>query len=222
MNMKQDKTKALFIARKIFAELVFDVQSLEGMPFTMPEVQTYLQGITVGGHKVADVEKLKQQKLGWELLIDMVEQGTFSLTKETACAIQDVLGLGEALNSGQFRTGQVGIAGTEYKPPKADLLDVVFSRLVEDILKIEDVREQAYRLHLDFARNQFFWDANKRTGLLMLNGHLMSNGYAPLSIPAKQLVEYNTGMIRFYDSGDYDEMLAFLRECHERMYRRFE
>lgn len=38
--MEQDKTKALFIARKVFAELVYDVQSLEGMPFTMPQPQS--------------------------------------------------------------------------------------------------------------------------------------------------------------------------------------
>ncbi|XXJ18886.1 Fic family protein [Desulfovibrio caledoniensis] len=220
--MKQNKEKALFIARKVFAELVFDVQSLEGMPFTLPEVQTYLQGVTVGGHKVADVEKLKQQKLGWELLIDMVKEGTFSLTKETACAIQGVLGLGEALDPGQFRSGQVGIAGTEYKPPRASELDSIFERVIKDIQELEDVREQAYRLHLDFARNQFFWDANKRTGLLMLNGHLMSNGYAPLSVPAKRLTEYNAGMLRFYESGDYAEMMGFLEECHKAMYGRFE
>lgn len=220
--MKQDKAKALFIAQKVFAELVFDVQSLEGMPFTMPEVQTYLQGVTVGGHKVSDVEKLKQQKLGWELLIKMVKDGSFSLAKETACAIQSVIGHGESLAPGQFRTGQVGIAGTEYKPPKANLLDVIFNHVIEDVLKLAHISEQAYRLHLDFARNQFFWDGNKRTGLLMLNGHLMNNGYAPLSIPAKRLIEYNAGMIRFYDSGDYAEMMFFLRQCHEAMYGRFE
>lgn len=220
--MEQNKEKALFIARKVFAELVFDVQSLEGMPFTMPEVQTYLQGVTVGGHKVGDVEKLKQQKLGWELLIDMVKQDAFKLTKQTACALQGVLGLGEALDPGQFRSGQVGIAGTEYKPPKADELDSIFAKVIEQILKLGDVLEQAYRLHLDFARNQFFWDANKRTGLLMCNGHLLSNGYSPLSIPAKRLTEYNAGMLRFYESGDSREMLAFLRECHEAMYARFE
>jgi prophage maintenance system killer protein len=220
--MKQDKAKALFIAQKIFAELVFDVQSLEGMPFTMPEVQTYLQGVTVGGHKVADLEKLKQQKLGWELLIEMVKDGSFSLTKETACAIQSVIGHGEALAPGQFRTGQVGIAGTEYKPPKASALDEIFKQVIEKLLMLNHVREQAYHLHLDFARSQFFWDGNKRTGLLMLNGHLMSNGYAPLSVPAKRLNEYNAGMIRFYESGDYSEMMIFLRGCHETMYRRFE
>lgn len=220
--MKQDKEKALFIAKKVFAELVFDVQRLEGMPFTMPEVQTYIQGVTVGGHKVSDVEKLKQQKLGWEALIDLVRTDSFSLTKETACSIQKVIGKGEALELGQFRSGQVGIAGTEYKPPQANALDEIFERVITKILELKDVREQAYRLHLDFARNQFFWDGNKRTGLLMLNGHLMSNGYSPLSVPAKRLIEYNAGMIDFYENGDYTQMLAFLKECHEAMYGRFE
>ena len=220
--MKQDKEKALFIATKVFAELVFDVQRLEGMPFTMPEVQTYIQGVTIGGHKVSDVEKLKQQKLGWETLIDMVRTDSFCLTKETACSIQKVIGQGEALEPGQFRTAQVGIAGTEYAPPQANKLDEIFARVIKEILELQDIREQAYRLHLDFARNQFFWDGNKRTGLLMLNGHLMSNGYSPLSIPAKRLTEYNAGMIDFYDSGDSTQMLAFLKECHKAMYRRFE
>ncbi len=219
--MKQDKEKALFIANKVFTELVFDVQSLEGMPFTMPEVQTYIQGVTVGGHKVSDVEKLKQQKLGWETLIDLVKTDSFSLTKETACSIQKVIGKGEALEPGQFRSGQVGIAGTEYKPPHTSDLDEIFGRVIKEILELEDVREQAYCLHLDFARNQFFWDGNKRTGLLMLNGHLMSNGYAPLSVPAKRLTEYNAGMIKFYESGERGEMMTFLKECHEAMYGRF-
>jgi len=220
--MKQDKEKALFIAKKVFAELVFDVQKLEGMPFTMPEVQTYLQGITIGGHKVSEVEKLKQQKLGWEKLVDLVKSDSFALTKEVACSIQGVIGKGEALESGYFRTGQVGIAGTEYKPPRADDLDGIFKSVIKEILEINDIREQAYRLHLDFARNQFFWDGNKRTGLLMLNGHLMNNGYAPLSVPAKMLTEYNAGMIKFYENGDRNEMMAFLKECHETMYGRFE
>jgi prophage maintenance system killer protein len=219
--MKQDKAKALFIARKVFAELVFDVQSLEGMPFTMPEVQTYLQGVTIGGHKISDVDKLRQQQLGWELLIDMVKDDSFALTKETACAIQKVLAHGEALEVGQFRSGQVGIAGTEYAPPRAEELEALFVQVIDAIKALTDVREQAYRLHLDFARSQFFWDGNKRTGLLMLNGHLMSNGYCPLSVPAKRLTEYNAAMLRFYESGDYAEMLAFLRECHEAMYGRF-
>ncbi len=220
--MKQDKKRALFIAQKVFAELVFDVQSLEGMPFTMPEVQTYIQGITIGGHKVTDEAKLNQQILGWKKLIELVQMDTFAVTKEVVCSIQEVIAKDEALEVGQFRSGQVSIAGTEYRPPKASELEGLFVSVIDEILVLEGICEQAYRLHLDFARSQFFYDGNKRTGLLMLNGHLMSNGYSPLSVPAKRLIEYNAGMIKFYESGDYAEMMVFLKECHETMYRRFE
>ncbi len=219
--IKLHKKKALFIAKKIFAELVFDTQSLERMPFTMPEVQTYIQGITVGGHKIADEEKLKQQILGWSRLIELVENATFSLTKETACLLQKIIAKNEALEVGRFRSGQVSIAGTDHQPPHADQLDDVFRYTLDDILTIKDIQEQAYRLHLDFAYNQFFYDGNKRTGLLMMNGHLMSHGYPPLSIPAKRLHEYNSGMIRFYEHGAYDTMMVFLKQCHEAMYQRF-
>ena len=220
--MKQDKKKALFIAQKVFAELVFDVQKLEGMPFTMPEVQTYLQGITVGGHHVTDEDKLKQQVLGWKHLLFLVKTGDFSLTKDSACSIQEILARDEALEIGHFRSGRVGIAGTWYSPPPANELNELFERMLHEIGALPDIREQAYRLHLDFARNQFFYDGNKRTGLLMCCGHLMSNGYPPLSVPAKRLIEYNAGMIRFYESGNYTEMIDFLRECHQSMYGRFE
>ncbi|WP_245587878.1 Fic family protein [Desulfovibrio inopinatus] len=220
--MKQNKKKALFIARKVFSELVFDIQKLEGMPFTMPEVQTYIQGITVGGHKITDEEKLKQQILGWEKIITFVSTDTFSLSKEIACSIQAIIAKDEVLEIGQFRSGQVGIAGTEYTPPRAETLDKNFSEMLIHIKKLHDICEQAYRLHLDFARNQFFYDGNKRTGLLMLNGHVMSYGFPPLSIPAKRQIEYNEKMIRFYENGDYAEMLVFLKECHHAMYDRFE
>ncbi len=83
----------------------------------MPEVQTYIQGITVGGYKIADEEKLKQHVLGWEKLIELVSTDTFVLSKKIACSIQAVIAKDEALEIGQFRSGQVGIAGTEYMPP---------------------------------------------------------------------------------------------------------
>ena len=219
--MKQDKKKAVFIAQKMFAELVFDVQKLEGMPFTLPEVQTYLQGITVGGHKVTDEDKLKQQIRGWKHLIALVKTEDFALTRDIACSIQEIIAKDDTLEIGQFRSGGVGIASTSYSPPPADTLDTVFEEMLEEIRAMPDAREQAYRLHLDFARNQFFYDGNKRTGLLMCCGHLMSNGYPPVSIPARRLAEYNAGMVRFYENGSCAEMMDFLGRCHQAMYERF-
>lgn len=219
--MIKDKRKALFIAHKLFAELVFDMAKLEGLPFTMPEVQTYLQGVTVGGHKVSAVEKLRRLKLSWELLIELVKKDEFSPTLETACTIQKVIGHGEAIPLDAHRTDQVNTARTGYRPLQSGEPNELFSSMLHDMLKFKDVREQAYRLYLDFARNQFFSGGNRGTGLLMANGHLISNGYPPLSFPAKRLTEYNDAMVRFYESDGYEEMMTFLKECHETMYGRF-
>ena len=39
-NMKPDQAKALMLAKRQLAELVFDAVNLEGINFTLPEIQT--------------------------------------------------------------------------------------------------------------------------------------------------------------------------------------
>jgi len=53
-NMKPNKAKAIMLAKRQLAEFVCDAVNLEGINFTLPEIQTLLEGITVGGHKVTD------------------------------------------------------------------------------------------------------------------------------------------------------------------------
>jgi prophage maintenance system killer protein len=40
-NMKPDQAKALMLAKRQLAELVFDAVNLEGINFTLPEIQTF-------------------------------------------------------------------------------------------------------------------------------------------------------------------------------------
>ena len=63
------------------------------------------------------------------------------------------------------------------------------------------------------ARNQFFYDVNKRTGRLMMNGILLAEGYPVLNLPAKRQLEFNELMMRFYESNEEAAMNAFLRSC---------
>jgi len=63
------------------------------------------------------------------------------------------------------------------------------------------------------ARNQFFYDVNKRTGRLMMNGILLSTGYPALNLSANRKLEFNELMMRFYETGDETEMNGFMRSC---------
>jgi hypothetical protein len=67
----------------------------------------------------------------------------------------------EAMTWGEFRNGQVSIAGTAWKPPHWETLDAQFDALIDRLCTISDVFIRAMTLYLDMARNQYFWDGNK-------------------------------------------------------------
>ena len=213
--------KALFIAKKNLAGLVYDFQTLEGMPFTLPEVQTYLQGITVGGHKIEDEDKLKQQALAWKQLIVLVETNSFVFSKATACALQAIVAKDEALEIGRFRQGQVWIKGADYLPPDHETLDARFQALCERISALEDPFEQGGVAALDMARNQYFYDGNKRTGFLMMNGLFLTNGLLPFSVPSKHVLDYNIMMLEYYATGNERPMRRFFEEQYAAQYPGF-
>ena len=129
-----DQPAALWRAEKLHAGLVTDTVNLEGNPFTLPEVQTLLEGVTVGGHRLSDAEQVQNQSESWHKLIALVRDGAFAVTNDVACTLNGIVARKEALEWGVFRDRQVTIAGPEWMPPRAEGLDAglscvqVFSR----------------------------------------------------------------------------------------------
>ncbi len=60
------------------------------------------------------------------------------------------------------------------------------------------------------AKCQFFYDGNKRTSRLMMNAILLEAGYPILNIKAKDKLEFNSMMIRFYDGDDIVPSVEYL------------
>jgi len=215
-GIKPNPEKALMLAKREVGVLVHDSVLLEGINFTLPEVNTLLEGITVGGHKLSDQQIAVNQGNAWRYLFSKVKNGEFGLSVEFVCALHALAGKEEALEWGQFRSGMVTIAGSEYLPPKVIELPTKFNEMVISANNIDDVYDKAIHVFLTMARNQFFYDVNKRMGRLMMNGILLSAGYPALNLSAKRKLEFNELMMRFYDSGDEAEMNAFMRSCIDR------
>jgi Fic family protein len=208
-----DVIRACFRAQKILEGIVYDTVHLEGNPFTFPEVKTLLEGITVGGHKLSDERQVLNQAKSWKTLFHLIQSGRFDISKETFCLLQSIVAEEEALDWGTFRTGTVAIAGTEHIPPSSGDPDAIFDQGIDFINKIKNPHEKGILFVLFGSLNQFFWDGNKRTSRLMMNGILLSAGYDVINIPAKKRLEFNEKMTRFYDSRDGSEMIAFLVSC---------
>ena len=189
-QMEPDKNRALMLAKRQLAELVLDAVNLEGIPFTLPEVQTLLDGITVGGHKLSDQQITLNQAEAWQTLFQWIEHSEFHLTEEKVCALHAVAGKEDALEWGQFRSGGVTIAGTDYMPPEPARLKSIFQQMVQDALEQPDIYDRAIFIFLSMARAQFFYDVNKRMGRFMMNGILLKAGYPAINLPARRQLEF--------------------------------
>jgi Fic family protein len=214
-NIKPNKAKALMLAKRQLAELVCDAVNLEGISFTLPEIQTLLDGITVGGHKVTDQQIALNQAETWRTLFALIENNEFAITLEKVCALHRIAARDEALEWGRFRSGGVTIAGTDYMPPPAASLPELFAKMVNEASGIADIYDQAIHFFLTMARCQFFYDVNKRMGRFVMNGLLLSCGFPAINLPAKRQLEFNELMLAFYQTGDQQRMNAFLRSCLE-------
>lgn len=212
---------ALQLAQRDLSLLVYDAVNLEGVAMTLPEVQTILDGITVGGHKISDQTMAVNQAKAWELLFEMVKMGRFRFDKATALAIHQVAAKDEALDWGKFRSDFVTISGSDYEPPAPEMLDEYWTALEASLHKITDVYDRAITAFLQMARVHF-WDVNKRTGRFMMNGILLAHGYPIINVPAKRQQAFNQLMLDFYADNDMTAMNAFLRSClDQRLLRNF-
>lgn len=212
--------KALFDAKRLIAQIVTDVVNLEDINYTVPEVQTLLDGITVGGHKLQDELITLNQISAWKFLFTAIEDRNFKLEQNFLMQLHSLVGYKEALTWGIFRSGQVSISGTDYLPPKASELELLWDKLQVLITsKLSnsnnniDVYHAAVLLFAEMARNQFFFDGNKRTARMMMSGILLSRGLPMINVPAKRKLEFNQVMIKYYDTQDFELLFTFMMSC---------
>lgn len=213
-----DIKRLIMLVKKLLPDVVFNMASLEGNPFTYPEVQTLLEGITIGGHKLSDEQQILSIKNGWNYLFDLVTKEDIDISVKRFNEFNYIVAKDEALFSGKFRDGQVRIAGTDFMPPKAEELDDIFKRELPEIIKrCKSKTDLAFEMFLWGALNQFYYDGNKRTARLIANLILISNGQGMFNIKVKDRLEFNTLMVEFYNTREADEIFQFLyNKCLER------
>lgn len=208
-----NRERVYYRAKKVLDSLVHDTVALEGNPFTLPEVQTIIDGASVGKHRLSDHQQVVNQVASWRLLLEQVKAGAFRCDKDNMLQLHALVAYEEALTWGQFRDGAVGISGTDYRPPEHTRLNGLWQEGMGKLDLIDDAHTRAMACFLFISRNQFFYDGNKRTGRLMMNGILMSEGHDAITVPVARFQEFNEKMLRFYASGDSEEMIRFLGSC---------
>lgn len=198
--------QSLFLAKKRWDENVYCGMRMENRAVTFPQTQTILNGVNVPNVQLDDIQAILNMRDAWRYLLKTVN---VPLTVEYICKLNDFIARNEALEWGKLRYGNVGISGTDYKPPIPKFEDV--ERELEAILSADvSATEKALCAFVWGTRSQLFWDGNKRTSLTVANKILISAGAGIMTITDAHMEKFNTLLLDYYNTGEAEALKQFL------------
>lgn len=194
--------RALFRLEKSLPELVWNAAALEGNTFTLPQVQTLLDGVTVGGKRIEEAEQILALSEGMDMMIRAVRDRSFSLNKEMSDRIHGAV----RLAAGGTVDGDPAGAGGEQ-------LQADYRNLLAALDALADPRARALVYFASATRSQFYFDGNKRTARIMMTGALIDAGYEPVNIPFARQEEFNVALDELFRTDDGTRLVEFLTTC---------
>lgn len=210
-----DKKTALFFFQKNLAAFTWNtLRLLENNPTNLPDTRVILNGHTVAGLAIGDLLQVKRFGDAAKLLISMLESGEFALDLEMALRLHAILGREEALKWGCLRDSQVFVGNCNYIPPDAALLEKLMREGLQELAAIGNIVARFMAAFAFLAKIQPFFDANKRTAILLANGILLENGIYPLFAPAALEQEMAHAIDALYEDGSLRQLAAvFEKSC---------
>jgi len=206
-------------------DLIWNTAALEGNSFTLPEVRTLLDGVSVGGKPLEDQEQILALSEGYNRLDAMVGDGTFRIAKSLSDELHLLIAAREAIEAGHFRGegsatggGNVRLANGGTVPgvntgPEGQNLVGRFGRATAFLATLADPRERALAYFAIATRSQFYFDGNKRTARLIMAGELMRSGFDALNIPYSRRYEFNVALDELFETDDATRLMSFVATC---------
>lgn len=213
--------KARHRFRAAIPALIWNAAALEGNTFTLPEVRTLLDGVTVSGKRVEEELQIIALSEGYSLIDELVGAGRFRLDKATSDQVHGLVARHEAIESGHFRgegdaSGGGGVrlsnGGFVEGVPEQEL-PARWDNLVEYLAEVDDSRLRALVYNAAATRTQFYFDGNKRTARLMMTGELMTHGYDSVNVPHARRLEYNIALDELFTTDDATPLMRFTASC---------
>lgn len=208
---KIDKEKALFILNKEYDNTIFVLAKGEGSQMTFAETVATISNLKVKAN-VRDIMLVKSIQNGVDYLLDKLYYDDLYFNKDILCMINRYVAANENFdNIGGFRKGNIKISGSKHKGIKSSELDFNFYKSKEYYFNIDKNGISEIILCLRLAKSQYFGDGNKRTAQLMMNGLLVTNGYAPLVLNFRDNTVVNA-LIEYYDNNNILDILKIMLE----------
>ncbi len=196
----------IFLAKKIFTELVFNTAYIEGCNVTFPQTQTIIDGAVVNGISVDDIQTVLNLRDGWKFILSSVDE---PLTLEYICRVNEYVSRNESLEWGVLRRGTIGVG--EFIPTIPVKEDVL--KEMDRINKINQPIDRALEYFAYACKQQLFWDGNKRTSTMVASKILIESGEGILTIGKDNAEEFNIALNNWYLKDELQPLKQCLNKC---------
>ena len=196
----------IFLAKKIFTELVFNTAYIEGCNVTFPQTQTIIDGAVVSGISVDDIQTVLNLRDGWKFIISSIDE---ALTLEYICRVNEYVSRNESLEWGVLRKGTVGVG--EFIPTIPVKEDVL--KEIDRINRINQPIDRALEYFAYACKQQLFWDGNKRTSTMVASKILIESVEGILTIGKDNAEEFNITLNNWYLKNELQPLKDCLNKC---------
>ncbi len=197
---------AIEMAKRLLVDSIWKSANLEGLGTTFPKTEAILANAPTTT-KTEEVLFVINMKRAWQFLLDNLDySNNLMLLREYNKIVGELL-----FNyAGEIRNIPVQIGGTSWEPemPHTGIIIGILEKIEEN----ENIELRALKYFCYVARTQMFIDGNKRVAQLIANKVLIENNIGIFQIPIEKLEEFKTLLIQFYESGNDEEMIGFMKE----------
>ena len=200
----------LDFARINIKSSIFDQAILEGVATSFTQTEDIIENGTVSGMTASDVQKILNLKHAWEFILDK-DVIAYPSDYSILCHIAKLVNEGFFQDGGRIRGVPVTIGGSNYIPPMP--IESVVKENIQAILQADiPSDEKAIKLCLYCMKAQIFNDGNKRAAIIFANHYLISQGGGIIIVPEKNVPQFKTLLIAYYEDRDKGEITEFMKK----------
>jgi hypothetical protein len=195
---------------------IYDQAVLEGVATSFPQTEEIIDNGKVSGMTATDIQKILNLKHAWEFILNkdvIASTSDYYMLSHIARLVNE----GFFSEGGRIRGVPVTIGGSSYVPPLPNEGDVK-DRIREITEENGDVIDVAIKLCLYCMKTQVFLDGNKRASVIFANHYLISHGGGILVIPEKEVPEFKSLLVRYYEGENISIISNFMKKnCWKKM-----
>ena len=187
--------------------------AIEGNTLTLQETKLVIEeGITIGGKTLKEHLEATGNANAFDKLEDLSKDRK-PIDNVVIQEIHEIATLGWLTDAGRYRTQNVRVVGRKKSPPDFSKVLRLMDRLLKEVTEMEaNPIAIASFLHHGLVDVHPFSDGNGRVARLIMNLHLMKNGYPPTILKKEDRGRYYDHLAKA-DDGNLNPFVNFIAKA---------